>query len=327
MAFDNAQLLKLYENLVRTRMYDQLAMRLLAEGKLMAFYHPAYGGEAPGVGGTTFLRQDDYVYAHLRGHGMGHMIGKGFDPRYYLAEHCGKATGVCRGLGCFHRFAPEYGFLGSGGTIGTVFTVTLGWGVAAKKNNRQQVTAAFFGDGTIQRGTWHEAANVAALWKLPIVYICENNGVAQYVSIEESYPLADLASLASGYGMPATVVDGQDVVAVAEAVTAAVDRARAGQGPSLIECKTARFTTHGIGNPNMINGRPRPQEEVDELKKRDPVQIMQQRLKDSGLLREADIERIQTKFKEELVDVERFIEESPFPDRSILKEALYAADE
>ncbi|MBU2551110.1 MAG: thiamine pyrophosphate-dependent dehydrogenase E1 component subunit alpha [Proteobacteria bacterium] len=325
MQFTKEQLLKLYSNLVRTRAFDQAAVRLNAEGKLFSFYHPALGGEAPGVGGTTFLRKDDVVYPHLRGHGFPHLIGKGCDPKTYLAEHCGRATGSGKGLGGVHAEYPELGIFGGGGTIGSAFPVSVGWGVAAKKNGWGQVVVCFFGDGSSNRGTFHEAANMAAVWKLPVVWVCENNGVAQYVPIKDAYPLDDIASLGAGYGMPAVVVDGQDVVAVAEAVMAAVERAREGHGPSLVECKTLRFGAHGIGNPDKIHGQPRDPEELEAMRRRDPVELFRSRLLEQGVLTPEDIERIDGEAQREVEEARRFIDESPSPDDpSLLDRALYA---
>ena len=325
MNFSSEELMKLYVNLVRTRVFDQAAVKWMAEGKLLSFYHPAWGGEAPGVGGTTFLRDDDVVYPHLRGHGLPHLIGKGCDPKTYMAEHCGRATGSGKGLGGVHAEYPDKGIYGGGGTIGSGFPVSVGWALAAQKNGRGQVVVCFFGDGTSNRGTFHEAANMAAVWKLPVVWVCENNGVAQYVPIKDAYPLEDIASLANGYGMPAAVVDGQDVVAVAEAVMAAVELARQGKGPSLVECKTARFGPHGIGNPDKIHGQPRDEKEIEELRKRDPVTLMRDRLLEQGFLTREDVERIQKEAEDEVRETEAFIEASPFPDDpALLDKALYA---
>ncbi|MBT4262846.1 MAG: thiamine pyrophosphate-dependent dehydrogenase E1 component subunit alpha [Deltaproteobacteria bacterium] len=325
MKFGKEELLKLYTNLVRTRAFDKAAVKWLAIGKLLSFYHPAEGGEAPGVGGTTFLRPDDVISPHLRGHGLPHLIGKGVDPKYYLAEHCGRSTGAGNGLGGIHAVFEEFGLYGGAGTIGSCFPLSAGWGVAAKKNGREQVVVCFFGDGTSNRGTWHEAANMAANWKLPIVLVCENNGVAQYMPIKDAYPLNDLANLASAYGMPSAVVDGQDVLAVAEAVMSAVELARKGEGPSFIECKTSRFSAHGIGNPDKTHGIERTQEEIDELRKRDPVVLFRNSLLENGTLTPEDVQRIDQAAVDEVAAAEAFIDESPFPDDpSILDKALYA---
>jgi len=325
MEFSQEDSIKLYVNLGRTRAFDQAAVRWMAEGKLLSFYHPAFGGEAPGVGGTTFLRKDDVIYPHHRGHGLPHLIGKGADPKIYMAEHCGRAQGAAHGLGGVHSEYPELGIYGGGGTIGSCFPVSVGWGVAARKNGRGQVVVCFFGDGGSNRGTFHEAANMAAVWKLPVIWVCENNGLAQYVPIESAYPLKDLVSLAPGYDMPGVVVDGQDVFAVAEAVMTAVDKAREGFGPSFIECKTARFGSHGVGNPDSVHGQPRDPSEIENLKCKDPILICRERLLEQGILTPEDVERIDQEMKEEIAETEQFINACPFPDDpSILDRALYA---
>lgn len=325
MKFSKKDLIKLYTNLVRTRAFDRAAIKLMAEGKLVSFYHPAEGGEAPGVGGTTFLREDDIIYPHHRGHGFPHMIGKGIDPKTYLAEHCGCVTGCAGGLGGVHPYYPELGIFGGGGTLGSGFPVSVGWGLSAQMNGKGQVVVCFFGDGTSNRGTWHEAANMAAVMKLPIVWVCENNGIAQYVPVESSYPLKDLANLASAYGTPSVVVDGQDVIAVAEAVGEAVKRARKGKGPSFVECKTARFGPHGIGNPDAVHGKPRDPKLIEKLKQRDAIELFRRRLLENSTLTEKDVKEIDAKAAAEVEEALQFIEESPYPDGpSILKDALYA---
>lgn len=325
MKFEEEDLLKLYVNLVRTQAFDQFAIRLVMEGKLLCFYHPVMGGEAPGVGGCTFLRPDDVIALSIRGHGLAQLIGKGIDPKLSMAEHCGRTTGISKGLGGFHSECPDMGLYGMSGTLGSHLVLAVGWGLAAQMNGRDQVVVCFFGDGTSNRGSWHEAANMAALMKLPIIWVCENNGIAQYMPIKDAYPLDDLANLASPYGIPAVVVDGQDVVAVAEAVMAAVERAREGKGSAFVECKTARFGPHGMGNPNQVHGKDRDPKEIEEMKKRDAVVLYRNRLIKKGILTPEDVERIDKEAKIEVEEAERFIEESPIPDDpSVLDRALYA---
>ncbi|MBU2547689.1 MAG: thiamine pyrophosphate-dependent dehydrogenase E1 component subunit alpha [Proteobacteria bacterium] len=324
MKLEKEDLLKLYRNLARARVLDQLAIKMLSEGKFMGFYHSAFGGEAPGVGGTTFLRQDDYIYPHHRGHGIPHACGKGGDLQPFFAEHCGKATGTTKGMTGFHGCDPEHGMYGGGGTIGSAFPLSVGWALAAKKNGRGQVSVCFFGDGSMGRGTFHEAMNMAANWKLPVVWVCENNGMGQYVPIKDAYPLDDIANMASAYGIPGVVVDGQDVVAVAEAVVAAVERAREGKGPSLIECKCLRFRSHAEGIPDWYHAEKRSEEEVKELMKRCPVALYRNRLLEQGLLTQEDAERIDRELAEEAAEIERQCDEAPFPDPSVLENAVYA---
>ncbi len=324
MKLGKEQLITLYTNLVRARAFDRLFVRFLSEGKLLGFYHPCEGGEAPGVGACSFLREDDIIWPHIRGHGLPHMISKGVNPKYYLAEHTGKSTGFCGGMSSFHSIDVEHGLYGFAGTIGSGFPVSVGFGLSAKKNGRGQVVVSCFGDGTSNRGTLHESFLSAANWKLPIVWVCENNGLGMYVPVERAHPVQDIADLAHGYGMPGVVVDGQDVVAVAEAVMVAVNRARKGDGPSLIECKCLRFCPHAIGMPDMVGSRVRTEEEIDELRKRDPIKLYRDNLLRSGMLTQEDVERIDSAAEAEIEAAEKFSNDSPLPDPSTFDRLLYA---
>ena len=324
MELEKEQLIKLYTNLVRARKADEVIVKGLYDGKVVSFYHSGQGEEAVGVGGCTFLRNDDYMYPQHRGHGIAHIIAKGASPKGFIAEHYGKATGSCNGIAGFHFVEPELGILGYCGTIGSTFPISLGWGVAARKRGKGQVVAAFFGDGASNRGTLHEAMNLASVWKLPIVWVCHNNLYAQWMPIKDAYAKEDVADLAAGYGMPGVVVDGQDVIAVHEAVQAAVERARVGDGPSLVECKTYRFRAHNEGARDIAHVDPRPQEEVEAWKKRDPINLFQEKLLEQGVLTQADIERIDAETTAEMEEAERFAMESPVPSPDILEKALYA---
>lgn len=324
MKFTKKQLLILYTNLVRARAFDELFTRRLGQGRLLGFYHQSIGGEAPGVGGTSFLRKDDLIWAHHRGHGIPHMIGKGIEPKLLLAEHTGKATGGCGGMSTFHPFDPENGLYGFSGLIGACFPVSTGYGLAAKRNGKGQAVVCFFGDGASNRGTLHEAFLMASLWKLPIVWVCENNQLSQFVAFEDSFPVDNVADLAPGYGMPGQVVDGQDVIAVAGAVMDAVERARKGEGPTLIECKTQRFCSHFFSAPDMRGSECRPEEEMDELKKRDPLDICRKKLKTKRILTKTAIDRIDAETAAEIEAAEKFEAEGQVPDPSILDDLVYA---
>jgi TPP-dependent pyruvate/acetoin dehydrogenase alpha subunit len=325
MKFKKEDLMKLYVNLVRTAAYDQWLLRKSLTGEMKATYHPVWG-DYVGVGGCTFLRPDDVIYAHGRGHGTPHLIGKGVPIKRHIADQMGKATGYCNGLGSMvHNNYPELGIYGSSGTLGACFVLSAGWALAAQMNGRGQAVVCFFGDGSVNRGPWHEAANVSALWKLPVVWVCENNGMAQYMPTKDAYPLEDLANLASAYGIPSAVVDGQDVVAVAEAVMVAVERAREGQGPSFIECKTVRTGPHATVFADAAHGKPRDPKMVEEMKKRDAVVLFRTRLLEQGILTNKDVERIDKEVTEEVAETERFVNESPIlDDPSVLDRALYA---
>jgi len=183
---------------------------------------------------------------------------------------------------------------------------------------------SFFGDGTSNRGTFHPAMNLSSLWKLPIVWVCENNLYAQWMPIKDAYIREDIADLAAGYNIPGVVVDGQDVIAVYEAVQAAVARARGGEGPSLLECKTYRYYAHTIGTRDDAHANPRPAEEIEAWKKRDPIRLFEKKLLEQNVLTQADIERIDRESTGEIEEAERFAMESPLPNPDILEKALYA---
>ena len=324
MALTKEHLIKLYTNMVRARKTDETIVKGLQEGKVVSFYHSGQGSEAVGVGVCSFLRKDDYIYPHHRGHGIAYALSKGGSIKGFLAEHYGKATGGAGGISGFHALEPEVGILGGAGTIGSQFPVSVGWGLACKKNGKGQVTVCCFGDGSSNRGTLHEAMNLAAVWSLPIVWVCENNLYAQHMPIKDAYPREDIADLAAGYNMPGVVVDGQDVIAVHEAIQAAVERARAGDGPSLLECKTYRYRTHSEGGPDIAHESPRSPEEIEVWKKRDPIKLFQEKLLEQGILTQADTERIDAEVTAEMEEVERFAMESPLPSPDILEKSLYA---
>jgi TPP-dependent pyruvate/acetoin dehydrogenase alpha subunit len=318
------QLIKLYTNLVRARKFDGLMIKMATEGKLLGFYHSGEGHEAIGVGGCTFLRNDDYVYPHLRGHGFPHGIAKGLSPKESIAEHLGKATGWGNGITGFHGADPEMGLLGAAGTIGSQFPLSAGWALAAKKNGRGQVVVCFIGDGSMQRGQAHESLNMSSCWKLPVVWVVENNQMAQFTPVKDACAVEDIADMAVAYNMPGEVVDGMDVLAVHAAVEKAVERARAGEGPSLIECKVYRFRSHSEGRPDWCHAELRPPEEIEEWKKRDPVKLFRDRLMEEKVLTEEDVQRIDREADAETEEAERFAIESPPPDPSILDRILYA---
>lgn len=323
--FSKKDLKKLYTNLVRARAYNDLCVKMLTEGKFVSFYHETGWSESAAVGSTSFLKKDDIIYPHLRGHGIPYIIGKGIDPKSYLAEHCGRDTGCCSGIGSIHMSFEEDGVYSQTGILGSGFSLSVGWGIGAKKNNRQQVVVSNFGDGTVNRGQWHEAGNLSQLWKLPIVWVCENNGMAQYVSTKNSYPQKDLADLALAYGMKSAIVDGQDVVAVAEAVGEAVARARKGEGPTFIECKTIRVSTHGYGNPHYLDGGMRDPKSIEEAKKREPIALFEKKLLAGKVLTKKDMEKIKKAAEAETAETDKFCMESQFAgDPSILDDFLYA---
>ncbi len=317
-------LVKLYSNLVRARKFDELMIKMATEGKLLGFYHSGQGHEAIGVGGCTFLRDDDYIYPHLRGHGFPHGIAKGLTPKESIAEHLGKATGWGKGITGFHGAAPEKGILGAAGTIGSQFPLSAGWALAAKKRGKGQVCVCFIGDGSMQRGQAHESMNLASCWKLPVVWVVENNQMAQFTPVRDACAVEDIADMAGSYNMPGEVIDGMDVLAVVEAVDKAVERARAGEGPSLIECKVYRYRSHSEGRPDWSHAELRPAEEIEKWRERDPVKLFEEKLLKDGVITEKDVERINGEADAECEEAERFALESPAPDPAILQKIVYA---
>lgn len=318
------QKMSLYRGLVRARKYDELNVRMASEGKLLTFYHSAQGHEAIGVGACSVLGKEDYLYMHIRGHGVPYAIGKGIDPKACVAEHLGKATGWGGGITGVHMVDKENGVLGIGGTIGSCFVLSAGYGLAAKKRGNGQVCACFTGDGGMQRGQAHEAMNMAAAWKLPVVWVVENNLMAWFTPFCDTSAVKDIAQVAKAYDMPGVIVDGMDVFAVRHAMEKAVERARKGKGPSLIECKTYRFRSHSEGRPDACHNTMRSQEEIDRWKERDPVKVCRARLLEEGILTDELMAGIEREYTAEMEEAEKFAIESPYPDPSRLPEIVYA---
>jgi pyruvate dehydrogenase E1 component alpha subunit len=324
MKLKKEQLLKLYKNLVSSRKLDELTVKGLMEGKVVSFFHSGQGQEAVAVGSCTFLNDDDYIYITHRGHGVASIVAKGASKKEFLAEHYGKATGSCKGISAVHFAEPEKGILGYSMTVGSGFPLSVGWGLAAKKNGRNQVVVCFFGDGTSNRGTLHEAMNLVSMWKLPVVWVCENNGYGVHTPISDAFPREDIADIATAYNMPGVVVDGQDVLAVHEAVSTAIDRARVGDGPSLVECKTYRYNSHSIGMEDWVHNWLRDKKELEAWKKRDPIILFREKLINQGTATEAELDKINSEVDTEMEEIEKFAHESPLPDLSDLGKTLYA---
>jgi pyruvate dehydrogenase E1 component alpha subunit len=320
-------LLKLYRNLVRSQAFDKCFIRRIQAGDLLGFYHEGAGGYAPPVGVCSLLRSDDILWPHHRPHGMPHMLSKGIDLKYYLAEHTGKQTGCCSGRATFHFSFPKEGVFGFSGVVGAGFPQSIGWGLACKKNGRGQIVVNAFGDGGQNRGTAHEAMLTSSLWKLPIVYLVENNGMSIYSTFKDMSPTEHIIDWAKGYNIPGVVVDGQDVVAVAEAAVIAIEHARSGKGPYMIEAETVRLSCHATGFPDLLGYEPRPQALIDELKKRDPIKICEEHLLSLGILTQAKIKQISDEAENEIEEAERFAEESPVCDKldfSNINKLIYA---
>jgi acetoin:2,6-dichlorophenolindophenol oxidoreductase subunit alpha len=320
---DEKQLLDFYRQMLRIDLWEQRLLRLVDEGKVGGFYHSGRGHEAVAVGGCAPLRQDDYLFYDHRG--CGQQIAKGIALDKIYADFLGTMHGTTRGLGAgiVHHVDPDLGILGQSGTLGGSFVMGPGAALSAKYRGTDQVCVVFFGDGASNRGTFHEGANAAGLWKLPIVFICENNGWAVSVSTEKSTAVSDLSLRAAGYDMPGLQVDGMDVVAVYEAVSEAVERARRGEGPTFIEAKVYRFRGHFEGDPEKYRTR----ETVAEWRAKDPILTTESLLRETGTLTDNIAHRMRDDI---LAEVESAVETalaSPMPTRDRLFEGLYVTEE
>ena len=326
MSLTKQQMVTLYTNLVRADKFGKMMYSRMMQGKLIGFYHPADGAIAPGVGACSFLRDDDILFPHHRGHGITHMLSKGIDVAPYVAEHAGKVTGCCRGRAAWHYAFPEHNVYGTTAYIGHNFVPVTGFGWATKRNDRGQVVMNCFGDGAMGTGRSHEGLLMSSIWNLPIVHLCENNGFAIFAEASEMHPTEDMATVAQGLDIPSVVVDGQDVFAVAEVVNAAVEKARTGGGPTFVEAKTLRFKEHDIGNRDLRGWKPRTQEEYDEMAKRDPVNLATERVLADKILSQAKVDKIHAGAEAEVDAAVKFADESPIesPTEEELLADVYA---
>ncbi len=318
MEFSREDKILLYRNMVRGRKYDEEMVELFAKVKVPGMWHSGIGQEAVGAGAATFLRKDDWLYPSHRGYTFG--LARGVDGKRWLAEHLGRVGGFARGKGA-HYIAPKgAGLLPFGGTIGSAFPIAAGAGISAKRLGRGQVVVCLFGDGAAQRGTLHESMNLAGAWKLPIIWVCENNLYSITTRMTHCMACEDIADLAHGYCMPGVIVDGQDVLAVAEAVMEAVDRGRNGKGPSLIECKTYRYRNHGEGEVFPTDYR--TAEEEEEWKKRDPIQLFRRHLLEEGVAG-AELDAIDAGIAREVAEASQWAQGSSWPDPEVAFSNLY----
>ncbi|MEO5900216.1 MAG: thiamine pyrophosphate-dependent dehydrogenase E1 component subunit alpha [Ilumatobacteraceae bacterium] len=303
--------LDLHRRMVRIRLFEEAAGRLAEAAKLPGFLHLYVGEEAVASGVCTALNDDDQITSTHRGHG--HLVAKGGDFNRMMAELMGKATGYCKGKGgSMHISDLSLGMLGANGIVGAGSPIAVGAAFADKYRKRGQVAVAFFGDGATNIGAFHEAANMACALHLPIVFACENNEYGEFTPRHKTMAITDIVDRAVGYGMPGVIVDGMDVVAVHEAATEAVARARRGEGPSLIEAKTYRFYNHhGVQNLGL---KYRTDDEVAEWKQRDPIFSYEERLIEAGTTTAEEIEQVWAGLRDDIATAIQFAEDSPLPD-------------
>ena len=301
------------------RSFEEKAEELYIRGMVHGTMHLSVGQEASAVGAVSALKPDDYILSTHRGHG--HCIAKGADIKLMMAEFLGKETGYCRGRGgSMHIADVEAGNLGATGVVGDGIPISVGVGLSIRLQKQNKVVLCFFGDGAANTGSFHEALNMASIWKLPVIFVCENNQYAMSTPVKKAFPIENIADRAAAYGMPGVVVDGNDVLAVYRATKEAVERARRGDGPTLIECKTYRWKGHSKSDQQ----RYRTREEVEAWKKKDPISRFRSRLIKEGIITEEEAERIEREAKETIEEAVRFAQNSPEPSLEGIEEEVYA---
>lgn len=308
MKVPNEDMKRMYKTLVRIRKFESKAVDLFAEGQIPGFLHSYLGEEAIATGVCANLRKTDFITSTHRGHG--HIIAKGGDTKYMMAELYGRTTGYCKGKGgSMHIADRDLGILGANGIVGAGQDIAVGAGLAIRYRGTDQVAACFFGDGSTNQGTFHEALNLASVWKLPVIFVCENNHFGISMSQSKHQAIQDIADRAASYGLPGIAVDGNDVMAVYEVAKEAVDRARKGQGPTLIECKTWRWRGHFEGDPGTYKD---PKEQEAWMDK-EPVGRYRTFLEENGVMTSDETSAIDTMIDDEIDAAIAFASESPLP--------------
>jgi acetoin:2,6-dichlorophenolindophenol oxidoreductase subunit alpha len=302
-------LLGLYRQMVLVREAEETLVRLFAQNRMPGFIHSYIGEEATAVGVCSVLRTDDYLTSTHRGHG--HILAKGGDLNLFFAELYGKAVGYCKGKGgSMHVAALDLGILGANGVVGGGIPIAAGAAFAARMQGLDRVAVAFMGDGATDIGSFHEALNLAALWDVPVIFVVENNGYADFIAQSAHQRIDRISDRAAAYGMPGETVDGNDVLAVREAAGKAVSRARDGRGPSLLECVTYRWRGHYEGDPQPY----RDDDEVTAWKARDPLLRAEAALLESGALDEEAELAIRADVQALIASAVRFAEAAPAPE-------------
>jgi pyruvate dehydrogenase E1 component alpha subunit len=319
---DQKQLIALYRTMRLIRRFEERVVELVNTNEIPGVTHEYVGQEAVATGVCAALEADDVITSTHRGHG--HILAKGGDPRRMIAELMGKADGYNGGRGgSMHIADLSLGIYGANGIVGAGAPIACGAALSAKLHQTGRVAVAFFGDGGMNQGTVHEAMNLAAIWKLPVIFVCENNGYAISASIREMAAIQRLADRAAGYGMPGESVDGMDVLAVHDATAGAVARARNGEGPALLECRTYRFVGHFTAE-KARGIRYRSDEEIEAWRQRDPVATFPRRLESEGILSREEREKVEAEVEATLDEAVAFARASKFPDPREALDGMYA---
>lgn len=315
-------LLVLYRQMLLIRRFEEKSAEMYALAKIAGFLHLYIGEEAVAVGAIAAIRPDDYVISAYRDHG--HCLAKGSDPKKVMAELFGKVGGLCKGKGgSMHLVDAERRFMGGYAIVGGHLPLATGLAFASQYQKGDQVVLCFFGEGAVPSGQAHEAFNLAALWKLPVIFICENNRYGMGTPVQRAVALyANLTDKARSHGIDATQVDGMDVLAVREVMHKIVDQVRQGQAPHFIEAVTYRFMGHSMADP--AHGHYRSKEEVAQERQRDPLRVLKQTMLEKQTADEDDFKRVEHEVSDEVAAAVKFADESPFPPKDELYADVYS---
>ena len=306
---NRAQLLEMHYKMALLRRFEEKSAEEYTRGKIGGFMHLYIGQEAVGVGSISALGPEDKILSSYREHG--HALVRGMDPGVVMAELFGKITGCSKGKGgSMHMWSNELGLFGGNAIVAAQMPIAAGVALADQYQGRDTVTVCFFGDGAVDEGAFHESLNLASIWKLPVIYICENNQYSMGMAVEKAWAVDSLLPRAAAYNIPGEQVDGMDIIAVYEAVTPAVERARRGQGPTLLEIKTYRFRGHSMTDPAYYRSR---EEEQQWRTTRDPIGIFERKLLDLGMATQEEFDANDARAIQVAEDAAAFAENSPFP--------------
>ncbi|SHI38024.1 pyruvate dehydrogenase E1 component alpha subunit [Dethiosulfatibacter aminovorans DSM 17477] len=318
MNLSNDKIVDMYKTMMKIRKFENQAMDLFANGSIPGFVHLYLGEEAVATGVCANLNDKDYITSTHRGHG--HIVAKGGDLNLMMAELYGKETGYCKGKGgSMHIADAEKGILGANGIVGAGHNIAVGAGLSISYRETDQVCVCFFGDASTNQGTFHESMNLASIWKLPVVFVCENNLYGISMNQSRHQAIKDVSDRAVAYNMPGVTVDGNDVFAVHEAAEEAIKRARLGQGPTLIECKTYRHRGHFEGDP----GAYKPEEEVKEWMAKDPVPRFESFLIDNKILTKKELKELNEDLDKEMAAAIEFAENSDYASVESVVEDIF----
>ena len=310
--------LKWYEQMLLIRRFEEKALMMYGQQKIRGFCHVYIGQEAITAGMESVLTKDDCIVTAYRQHGTA--LGRGVTPNQAMAELFGKKTGIVGGKGgSMHFFSKENNYFGGNGIVGAQIPIGAGIGFAEKYRGTDNLCVTMFGDGAARQGALHEAFNMAMTWKLPVLFVCENNGYAMGTSVERTSNVVDMHKMGDGYGMPNEQVDGMQPETVYEAISKAAKHIRSGKGPYYLEIKTYRYKGHSVSDPAKY----RTKDELNDYKDKDPIKVTERRILDNKMATEADIKAIKAKVKKLVEDAVQFAEESDYPDGSGLYEDNY----